>query len=112
MVEELTKALEKYNDRVNNVSHENLTKKYLQFFQDDIESKLTNIQSLPHNEVKKTAVRRVHSDITALQTPSAEVLSIQRREKLRRTYSENPNEERQRPRSVSFTSPVSFMVHF
>ena len=55
--------------------------------------------------VQKTAVRRVHSDITTLQTPQPDILPVRTRERLRRTYSENPDDERRRPRSVSFTSP-------
>lgn len=57
--------------------------------------------------VKKTAVRRVHSDVTSLQTPLPEVLPVRTKERLRRTYSENPDDERPRSRSVSFTNPVS-----
>ncbi|XP_028393478.1 serine/threonine-protein kinase pef1-like isoform X2 [Dendronephthya gigantea] len=73
-----------------------------------IDSVLQSVEHpLPNSAGKKVVVRRVHSDITTLQTPQPDVLPVRTRERLRRTYSDNPNpnEERPRSRSVSFTAP-------
>ena len=58
--------------------------------------------------VKKTCVRRVHSDTD--QTLPGDCVNARRKEKLRRSYSENPGDQ-PRPRSVSFTSPVSCYLY-
>ncbi|CAB3984768.1 cyclin-dependent kinase 14-like isoform X1 [Paramuricea clavata] len=78
-----------------------------QTFQDDhIDSVFPHVEPPSQTApVKKTAVRRVHSDITSLQTPQPDFLPVRTRERLRRTYSENPDDGQPRPRSVSFTSP-------
>ncbi|XP_046860406.1 cyclin-dependent kinase 14-like isoform X3 [Xenia sp. Carnegie-2017] len=57
-------------------------------------------------DIKKTTVRRVLSDTTYLHAPQQEILPVRTRQRLRRTYSENAEDDpRPRSRSVSFTSP-------